>query len=216
MLILLGVIAAWVIWEKWLTPQESKEIRWASRKKIPLSFLAGDDGYGDFEPLPILGRQGYAATSKQREKKWIGFFASSAEEVEEEDKSKKIGGLINKLAARKLYLRHAKIPIWFSYSGKAILTSLYALIGLELAKAIGDANPNPNPKVVVDLTAIKSLFPNAWDESQLEAQESDAEMTGVMMGRKFFSEGWNRMIFGVSIVLVLTIGVIVLAAIFFK
>jgi len=214
---LILTVVAWVIDHVFLTPQEAKLIKKAARKKKPVVFLGSDDGYADLEMLAFTGKGGYAATSKEPKKRWTGFFARSVDEeqseetkTEQKDKETRIAAFINKLASRKLFLRHAKIPIWFGYSGKAILTSLYALIGDESLK---DMKLNP----VVNLTEIKSLFSKPWDTGQQRANEIDAKTEGLLEGKKFFGvEGWKPLVVPVGIILALVICIIILSVLFLK
>ena len=211
------VIVAWIIDHVWLTPKEAKIIKKAARKKKPLVIMGSDDGYADFEILENVGREGYASTSKKQKGKWIGFFArsiqdestdSEAMKEEEQKKEKKLGRLINKLSSRKLFLRNAKVPVWFSYSGKAILTSLYSLIGAEATKEIAE---NINP-VVINLTDINRLFPDPWDESQQIANETDAKIEALYEGKKFFGmEGLKYFVLpGMIIIAIMVLAIIFL------
>ena len=196
LVVLTGVIVAWGIWEFWYTPKEAKQIRSAKRKKAPLSLDAGDDGYANFNPLPQRGDEGYLATTKNPKGKHIGFLARHTtsigddfEVAEGKDKelTKKVAEYINRLSSRKLYLRYAKIPIWFGYTGKAILTSLYSLIALETLEELqtNGGDPKTNPFLKVDLYAIKSLFSKPWDQTQIRNQEIRAKMEGTMEAKKW-------------------------------
>jgi len=212
------IVGAWLVWEKWLTPQESKIIRKASRQKKAIDFLASDDGYGDFTINEVVGKGGYAETSKEEKKKWTGFFARSISETEMQTDKKEdaIANLMNKLASRKLYLRSAKIPIWFGYSGKAILTSIYSLVALDAVEqtAMNGGKPQANP---IDMSHIKSLFDKPWDQTQIRAQRQDARTEGALEQKKFSGlESWKGAVVPVSIILALVMGVIVLSVIFLR
>lgn len=201
---------AWIIYRIFFIPKEAKMIIKASRKKKPIACLGSDDGYADLEVLPHAGAGGSVSTSKKPEEHWIGFLARSVEDEEEKTTNQKIGHLINKLASRKLFLRSAKVPIWFGYSGKAILTSLYALIAQDVISEIEKLG-KLNPKVVVDLNQIKSLFPKPWDETQIRANEIDAKTEGMLEGKKFFGmEGLKYFVLPGMII----IAIIILAIIF--
>lgn len=203
---------AWILNHVFLTPKECKIIKKASRKKKGAVMLGSDDGYADLESLDITGKSGYSATSKKPEDRWVGFHARSIEEPEETSREKRIAQYINKLASRKMFLRHAKIPIWFGYSGKAILTSLYALIAHELTKEIAEKLKASNPGVIIDLTEIKSLFPKPWDESQLRANEVDAKTEGMLEAKKFFGmEGLKYFVLpGMIIIAIMVLAIIFL------
>ena len=214
LLAIAGIISAWIIWEKWMTPQESKTIRKATRKKRPIAIHVGDEGFAKIEILDFIGKEGFASTKKDSTDKdqFLGFFARSPSE-EPSDKKGKIAAFINKLASKKVYLQHAKIPVWFAYTGKAILTSLFSLAGLELTK---DLPTNPTP-AVVDLQELKSLFGKPWDQTQIRANQVDARTEGVFEGKKFSSlETWKAVVVPVGIILALVIGVMVIAIVFFR
>lgn len=191
--------AAWIIWEVKFTPKEAKQIRRAARRKVPISLNAGDDGYGDFEPLTIKGNEGYMATSKKEKSKWIGFLPRPSSAIPhdfevdpEKDKvaTKKIAEYINRLATRKLYLRHAKIPIWLGYKGKSILTALYSLIALEIIEDLqaNGGTPEINPYLKVDLYALKQLFSKPWDQTQIRNNEIRAKLEGQQEAKKFLGK----------------------------
>jgi hypothetical protein len=212
-----AIIAAWIIWERYFTPEESKIIRKASRKKKALDFLASDDGYGDFVMNEKTGKGGYAETTRDPKSNWTGFYARSSEETDGEDTKTKIANLINKFASRKLYLRHAKIPIWFGYAGKAILASLYSLIALDITEqlATNGGNPTKPQPQPIDVTAIKSLFSKPWDQSQIRAQSIDAKREGMLEEKKFSGlQSWKALVVPVGIILALIMGVIVLSVVF--
>lgn len=179
-------IALWAIDHIWLTPDESKIIKKAKRKKRPLVIHVGDEGYAKFEILETLGPEGYASTSKKSKQKWMGFFPRTprSTEIEAEKKEAKIASFINKLASKKAFLKDAKIPVWFAYTGKAVLTSLYNLAGIKIMEE--RPKGNPSKAVVVDLQEIKALFDEPWDESQIRAQETDAYEEGSFTSKKFY------------------------------
>jgi len=207
-------LAAWIIDYIWLTPKEAKIVKKAARKKLPLVVLGGDDGYADLDVLQKRGKAGYGSTSKKPKDAWTGFYARSVEEEreptnEEKEKEKAIVRLINKLSSRKLFLRHAKVPVWFGYSGKAILTSLYSLIGLDLLKETTEKIGNP--KAVIDLTEIRSLFDKPWDESQIRGYGADSKDDGIFETKKFSGvEGMKYFVLPGMII----IAIIILAIIF--
>lgn len=204
-------LALWVIDHVWLTPDESKIIKKAKRKKRPLVIHVGDEGYAKFEILETLGPEGYTSTSKKSKQKWLGFFPRVPQSIEIEDgkKEAKIAAFINKLATKKAFLKDAKIPVWFAYTGKAVLTSLYNLAGIKIMEE--RPTGNPSEAVVVDLQEIKALFNAPWDESQIRAQETDAYEEGSFTSKKFYGmEGMKyfvlplTLIMGVIIVFALT------------
>jgi len=215
LLVCIGIIAAWYIWEHWMTPQESKTIRKATRKKRPIAIHVGDEGFAKIEVLDFIGKEGFASTKKDSTDKnqFSGFFARSSPEEPTSDAKSKIASFINKLASKKVYLQHAKIPVWFAYTGKAILTSLFSLAGLEGTKEL-PTNPTP---ILVDLQEIKSLFGKPWDQTQIRANQVDARTEGVFEGKKFSSlETWKAVVVPVGIILALVIGVMVIAIVFFR
>lgn len=192
-------LAIWAIDHIWLTPQEAKIIKKAKRKKKPVVIHVGDEGHAKFEILEILGPEGYASTSKDRKQKWLGFFPRipPSEEIEKKNTEAKIADFINKLATKKSFLKDAKIPIWFAYSGKAILTSLYNLAGVKILEEQG----NPSGPVVVNLQEIKALFAKPWDESQIRAQETDAYEEGSFTSKKFYgAEGMKYFVLPLAMI----------------
>lgn len=194
----IGLVAGWVIWEKWVTPQESKIIRKAKRKKKPLVIHVGDEGFAKFEVLDEIGKEGYAQTTEKKDKEpFIGFLPRTPPE---EKVKNKVATFINKLAEKKAYLPSAKVPIWFAYTGKSILTSLYPLAGLKILE---ETNPG---STVVNLQEIKSLFDKPWDQTQIRALTIKAHTRGMLEQKKFMGiEGWKPVIMGVSIILALGI-----------
>jgi len=198
----IAIISAWVIWEFRITPLEARRIRTASRKKRTLFELAGDDGYVDFHFAHRSGSEGSVETKKRGKTKeyWAGFLPQQRKYVIDEekvivasDKDRKktiaIAHFLNRLASRKLFLRHARIPVWIGYRGKAVLTSIISLAGLEILVELQSLFPEEF--ATIDIVALKTLFPNSWNESQVTAHATDSERIGALETKKLLGrESW--------------------------
>lgn len=124
-----------------------------------------------------------------------------------------VANYISMLASRRLLLRGAKVPVWLAYRGKAIMTSLYGLAALQLVETLcnlkKEAQGNEALKsiadafAVVDLLAVKDLFSQQWNESQLNAQEADKERKGELKAKKFAGKESLVLIFALLIVVVI-------------
>ncbi len=133
-----------------------------------------------------------------------------------------VANYISMLASRRLLLRGAKVPIWLAYRGKAIMTSLYGLAALQLVEAlcnlVAESKTNPTLQTIadafalVDILAIKDLFSQQWNESQLNAQEADKERKGELKARKFAGKESLILLFAIMIVLVVLVIIFMVAA----
>lgn len=223
-----GVGLAWFVYEKFFTPDESKFIRKAYRKKRALLALAGDDGYCDIQHADWTGSEGALRSPGQGKTKehFTGMLPRPKEFRDTEvaplmtDKSKsveetvKVANYLSQIANRRLLLRGAKVPVWFGYRGKAILTSIYGLIALQIVDEMAKTKIEQFKTLfaTVDVLAIKSLFSRQWNESQINANETDAERTGELKAKKFAGKESLILIFALMImVLVLAIIFIVAA-----
>lgn len=232
---ILAVIASnaiWAIWEIWLTPKESKMLRKASRKKRALIVLASDDGNYDFNYLDRLGDEGRAKTNS----KWAGFLPRSQREqqisltaeipdkaTEQEKKeiaqgvedAKQLAEFISTLNIRKGFLRHARVPIWFGYSGKAILTSLFGLVGLEMTENL-IADPEKTKALPkdhfwsVDIQQIKSLFSLSWNQAQIRAHEIDFENIGYQRASKKMKTREGLLMLAIACALPIALGILLI------
>jgi len=225
----LGV--SWFVYEHWLTPMESKALRTATRKKRPLMVLAGDDGYADIVDAPFSGPEGILQSKKKgrTSEHYTGALPRPREFEEDEiavaegkdiKKTVAVANYISMLANRRLLMRGARVPIWFAYRGKAVLASLYGLAALQILESI-DKLEKDLPKLKeafapVDVVAIKSLFSEQWNESQINAQETDAERVGELKAKRFGGKENLIMIFAVMIVLVVLCILLIAAAYFFS
>lgn len=244
----IGVGVAWLVFEKWFTPAESKYLRRAFRRKRPLIFLGGDDGYADFVDAPFSGSEGILQTRKEgrTQEHYTGALprpkefdetdiqlTDESDLIDENGQPKKdkdgkplksqynktktvaIANFISSLANRRLLLRGAKIPVWLAYRGKAILASLYGLAALDMLQAMSQAKEFKEAFSAVDVVAIKALFAEQWNESQINAQETDAERKGFLNAKKFAGKESLIMFFVVMIVLVVLVICLIAAAYFF-
>lgn len=214
--------AAWAIWEFWVTPKESKEIRTCKRKGSPLIVAALDNGLAELEHADFSGPEGILSTKERGKTKehFTGalprpkvFEESDIELTDEKFDIKKtvaIANLVSSLANKKLFLKGAKVPVWFAYKGKAILASIYGLACLQILDKLKDSSINAIKEALapVDFLAIKSMFDQNWNQSQLNAQEADKQRIGELKARKFIGKENLTLIFG------LLIGVIVMAILF--
>jgi len=91
---------------------------------------------------------------------------------------------------------------------KAILTSIYSLLGLELTdEVLKTQHINP----LVNLTEIRSLFSKPWDESQIRGYGADSKDEGIFETKKFSgAEGLKYFVLPGMII----IAIIILAIIF--
>lgn len=228
-----AIAIAWFVYEKWFTPNESKNMRRAFRRKRPLVFLAGDDGYADFVDAPFSGSEGILQTSKQgrTQEHYTGALPRPREFDESDiqlsdqkenspsqfDKKKTVAmaNFISSLANRRLLLRGAKIPVWLAYRGKAILASLYGLAALDLLTAMAQAKEFKDAFAAVDVIAVKALFGEQWNESQINAQETDAERKGFLNAKKFAGKESLIMFFVVMIVFIAVLICLIAVAYFF-
>jgi hypothetical protein len=218
--------AIWFVWEHWLTPLESKDIRRAARKKRPLVLLGGDDGYADVKDAPFSGPEGILQTKKKGKTKehWTGALPRPRE-FDQEDinvsdgkdikATVAVANYISQLANRRLLLRGARVPIWVGYRGKAILASLYGLIALQLVEKLATLPELKETFGIVDIVAIKAMFVEQWNESQINAQEADAERIGELNAGRFGGKDSLIMVFAIMIVLVVLAIILIAAAYFF-
>lgn len=223
----IAVAIAWFIYEYWLTPSESKDMRRASRKKRPLVALAGDDGYMDIKDAPISGSEGWLQTKEKGTTKehYTGclprprVFAESEINVGEKMDVKKtvaVANYISMLANRRLLLRGAKVPIWFAYSGKAVLASLYGLAALQMLEGLSQLKEFKSSFVTVDIVAIKALFSEQWNESQINAIEADKERKGELKAKRFGGKENLIMLFAVMIIFIVVLIMLLALVYFFK
>lgn len=218
--------ACWFIYEHFFTPLESKALRRATRKKRPLMILGGDDGYADIHDAPFSGPEGILQTKKKgkTQEHYTGALPRPREfdesEIEVEDgkdikKTVAVANYISMLANRRLLFRGARVPVWFAYRGKAIMASLYGLAALQIVEGLSKAENLKSVFAPVDIVALKSLFAEQWNESQLNAQEADAERIGELKAKRFAGKETLIMVFAVMIVLVVLSIMLIAAAYFF-
>lgn len=224
-----AIVIAWVVYEKYFTPQESKDIRQAFRKKFPLCMLGGDDGFADFKPAAFSGPEGILETKSvgRTQEHYTGALPRpkqfKAEEINVDTTNKKdpektvaVANHISMLANRRLLLRGARVPVWFAYRGKAVLTSLYALVALQILEGLSKMPELKDAFAVVDVVAIKALFSEQWNESQINAQESDKERKGELKSKKFGGKESLIMMFAIMIILVVVLIMLLVVAYYFK
>jgi hypothetical protein len=199
-IVALGV--AWGIWEFWVTPKESKELRTAKRRKQPVALSFDDSHRVFFQRLVRVGASGAASTHKRYSdrKAWIGFFSRKStpqfyKPTDAEVAADNWAGEVDELQSSKLFLADSKIPITVNYKGKALLTSFYALAGIQAAELAsrldGGEEVVTEPcsycgqakeplkvltKVGIDITRFFKSIANlkAWDESAQRENQIDA------------------------------------------
>jgi len=123
---------------------------------------------------------------------------------------------ISMLANRRLLLRGTRVPVWFAYRGKAILSSLYGLAALQVLEGISKLKEFQVSFAAVDILAIKALFSEQWNESQLNAQETDAERVGELKAKRFAGKESLIMFFAVMILLVVVLIMLLVVAYYFS
>lgn len=227
----IAVAIAWVVYEKWFTPQESKDLRKAFRSKMPLCVLGGDDGYADMKSAAVSGPEGILETqSKGRTGEHYTGALPRPVQFSEDDlkddvdtgggkdlaKTVAMANYISMLASRRLILRGARIPIWFAYRGKAVLTSMYGLVALQLLEGASKIKEFKEAFAPIDINAIKALFSEQWNESQMNAQEADKERKGELKARKFAGKDSLIIFFAFMILLVVVIIILLVVAYYFK
>lgn len=229
---LIGVVIAWVVWEKWFTPWDSKAIRTAARKKRPLEFVAGDDGYLDLIDAEKGIAEGVLETSKIAPLNKLTHIGALPRPIEftkdqievdagkDADKTVKMANFVSRMASRRLTLRGAKVPVWLVYRGKGILTSLYGLIALQIVEGLADKAEQISKEFAaawasVDVVAIKDLFKEQWDESQIQALAYEKERKGEAKARRFGGKESLTLIFALLICLVVVAIILVAVAYFF-
>jgi hypothetical protein len=220
--------AGWMIWWFKLTSKDVREFRKATRHGNPINCQVDDAGQAELVEIRKVAPTGYGKTSG----KWLGIFPRKQVEEQTETADKpilvKLSSWLNELATKKATLRHSKTLIWFSYKGKGIFTTLYALMGLQTLENMVEGKVLPNggePLKVgsqiielfdaVDLQKVKGLFPKNWDESELQGLESDSEMTGIKIGQKFKGTA-EKMFFWVGLAMLIAGVALAAVAIFFK
>jgi len=238
-IVCVAVVVGWVIWEKVITPPEAREVRNAKRKKQPLLFLFNDAGQGWFETLKRISTSGAASTSKKvnDKKRWLGFWPRKsepmfAEPLDPDTVADNLSSYVDSLQASKVYLKYSKIPINIAYHGKALITSLMGLAGVEFAQKLSMADGGEgeetcsycggkntfSKRVIKALDApfinITRFFKNisqltAWDESEQKANETDHFYWGIDEEKKKSSKNPLLMLllalgfcFGMAVLLV--------------
>jgi len=201
-------LVVWAIDHIFLTPQESKIIKKAKRKKKPVVPVAFDNGQVEFKVVKEIGDEGYIKT----EDGWIGFLPRPITSNPSEEAAK-----VNPILSRVFFLKDAKVPFLTGYSGKAVLTNPQALALLEYGEKkklklpfkLGDKNVEINIFWPVDLRTIKSMFAKSWNQAQVRASEVKSELVGLMKGKKFFgAEGMKYFVLPLTLIM----GVIVVFA----
>lgn len=177
------------LWQNHRTPMECKTLKNISLGKTPRAALlmGGDDGYYDLLGPKEMIHEGIAVTKPIAKDKspWYGLIGrpvtvTDIEVGEGKDKDKTVAlanWLLNQ-ASRKMYLRHARIPLWLGYRGKSVLTSIMGLVALELLETLNKAMPDTFG--TVDVAAIKNLFSLPWDQTQQDA-----------LGELRYKDGWK-------------------------
>ena len=221
----LGVV--FFVYEHWLTPLESKNIRSASRKKRPLLILGGDDGYADLKDAPFSGPEGIVQTKKigRTQEHYTGALPRPREFDETEievapnkdlKKTTAIANFVSMLANRRLLLRGARVPVWVAYRGKAILASLYGLAALQVLEGLERLPEFKESFAAIDVVAIKSLFSEQWNESQINAQETDAERVGELKAKRWGGKESLLIVFVVMIIFVVALIMLLVVGYYFK
>lgn len=202
-------IALWAIDHIWLTPQESKAIKKAKRKKKPVVPVAFDNGQVEFKVVKEIGDEGYIKT----EDGWIGFLPRPIASNPHTNATK-----TNPILSRVFFLKDAKVPFLIGYSGKAIITNPKVLAILQYAKTQNQKLKIKIPFLVgakiaevdifwpVNLRLIKSMFAKSWNQAQVRASEVKSELVGMMKGKKYFGmEGMKMFVLPGMIIMAIMI-----------
>lgn len=203
------------------TPLESKAIRNASHGRKSGAFLISDDGVADFKAAARTGSEGYIETKKEGKFKFYhtaftprpGTVSSEINVTPggEKDlaKTRALAERINRLNTTKVFLRGARIPIWFGVYSKGLLASAYAIAGLQLTEILEKATIEAGQVFPIDVTALKQMVTKAsYNESQINALASDHEHIGEERAKK--GEGLQKIIVIFGIVMVI-VGAVMLA-----
>jgi len=209
------LVAAWIIDHFWLTPNESGEIKWATRKKRPLDILYYDNGQCEIKATKETSEEGY----HKLKNKWIGFNARPIVEGNPTDDEL---AKANTIIRRTFFLKDAKIPLNVCYAGKGVVTNAKALAIMEFAKENKQKLPLPleikgkklfaNIMWPIDGTTIKKAFPKSWNQAQLRALEKKSELTGMKKGEKYYGkEGLKFFVLpGMIIIAIMVLAIIFL------
>lgn len=183
-------VLLWIIDHVWLTPQESKIIKKAKRKKKPVVAVAFDNGQVEYKLAKEVGHEGYIKTDDD----WIGFLprpVATSNPGGSEDQT-------NPYLSRVFMLKDAKVPYLPGYAGKAILSNPQALAMLEYAQEdekkhkfklpfkLGSKDVTVDIFWPVNYRIIKNAFAKSWNQAQVRAIEVKSELTGILKGKKHF------------------------------
>lgn len=222
----IGIGVAWVVYEKFFTPDESKFIRKAYRKKRALMAIGGDDGFMDLQNADSIGSEGILRTkgvgvtnehftgALPRPKEILASQIELKDKVKDKEATVAVANYISQIANRRLLLRGARVPVWFAYRGKAILASLYGLIALQVVEGLAAKEEFKSAFATIDVLAIKALFSQQWNQSQIQANETDAERKGELRSKKFGGKESLILIFALLIGLCV-VAILVIAAAYF-
>ena len=193
------------------TPKESKDIREAYNKKMPMMLLASDSGTGMTKVANRVGSEGYATT--RPEGKWkfhhtqlfprpgkvpnsINVDAAGGKDL---SKTRTLAEQINKINTKKLILEGARVPLWVGVPSKGIVASVFAIAGIQITEEIetkwaaikgvlGKEVPEIFP---IDVSALKQMVvSSSYNASQINAIESDSEHIGEERATKKGLEKW--------------------------
>ena len=209
---IIGFIVA-LVWRfigEYRTPGESKRIRDASHRHRTSMVLAGDEGTAEWKTAERVGSAGYAVTKPEGKFKfhYTGLFPRrgkipeivTVDEGCDLEKTRMLASYVNELNTRKLFLKDAKIPVWFGVKSKSILASIYAIAAIQLTedfqKAFNIAKasvPSLSAEVFpIDVLALKEMVvKTSYNQSQLNAIESDSEHIGEERVKK---ESLNKLV----------------------
>lgn len=185
------------------TPLESKRIKECSLKKKPLQILEYDAGYLEFKVGSKMGPEGSVHTKNEGRSKrhWTGFFArpsqqrrsmpiytdSKDEEIKEAVTTNTLAKELGDSSVERRYLKGAKIPVSVGYAGKGILTSIKSIAFLKTCEVLHKIDSTA--ATYINMGALKTLFGENWNESQIEANETDAGLEGELRAKKMGTHG---------------------------
>ena len=191
------------------TPKESKDIREAHNKKMPMMLLASDSGVAMTKVANRVGSEGYATTKP--EGKWKFHYTQlfprpgkvpnsiNVDITKDLPKTRTLAEHINKINTKKLILEGARVPLWVGVPSKGIVASVFAIAGIQITEEIEKKWASLQPILgkdvpeifPIDVSALKQMVvSSSYNASQINAIESDSEHIGEERATKKGLEKW--------------------------
>jgi hypothetical protein len=194
-----------LVFETLLTTEDAKTLREASNAKATAVLVAYDDGSHELQYVKQRFSEGAIKTNKglifalmrPNEDLSQKLYDEHGKEVTVTSEVKKT---IQKITSTKAFLRKSRIPLLVAYAGKAVAITIEALSSIQ----------NPNPLSEVEVTQLKTLFPELWDQSSIQGIELTSEWAGMKEGKKFFGmENMKYMIIALIVIAAMGIGAMI-------